>query len=146
MLVDKFNQLPERQGKADVLTNTKAMKRLQKESLKIKDNLSSNKFADVKIPELFDYVTLKTQLERSEFEKRSEHILAKVQAPVTLALERAGISIEEIDQVEILGGGLRIPRVSELIRLVTNKELAVHLNGDEAMCLGASFIASNFSS
>jgi len=121
------------------------MKRLQKESLKIKDNLSSNRLADVKIPELFDYVTLRTQLERGEFEARSAHILAKVQLPVTLALERAGLSISEIDQVEILGGGLRVPRVSELIREVTNKELHVHLNGDEAMCLGASFIASNFS-
>jgi len=54
--------------------------------------------------------------------------------------------MSEIDQVEILGGGLRIPRVSELIKEVTEKhDLGVHLNGDEAMCLGSSFIASNYS-
>lgn len=55
--------------------------------------------------------------------------------------------MSEIDKVEILGGGLRVPRVLDLIRQATDKEeLGVHLNSDEAMCFGASFIASNYSS
>ena len=62
MLVDAFNNLAERQGKADVRTNTRAMKRLWKESVKVKDILSANKIADVKVPELLDYVTLKVKL------------------------------------------------------------------------------------
>jgi len=46
-----------------------------------------------------------------------------------------------------LGGGLRVPRVHELIKAATGKnELMVHLNGDEAMCFGAAFIAANSSS
>ena len=46
-----------------------------------------------------------------------------------------------------MGGGLRIPRVSELIKEATEKsELMVHLNGDEAMSFGSSFIAANSSS
>ena len=47
------------------------MKRLFKESVKVKDILSANKVADVKVPELLDYVTLRTVLERSDFEKNS---------------------------------------------------------------------------
>ena len=54
MLADAFNALPERQGKDDVRGNAKAMKRLFKESLKIKDVLSANRIVDVKIPELLD--------------------------------------------------------------------------------------------
>jgi molecular chaperone DnaK (HSP70) len=62
MLVDAFNALPDRKGKADVRTNSRAMKRLFKESVKVKDILSANKVADIKVPELLDYVTLKTVL------------------------------------------------------------------------------------
>lgn len=62
-------------------------------------------------------------------------------------LKKSGLSLDDIEQVEILGGGLRIPRVHDLIKEVTKKsELMVHLNGDEAMCFGAAFIAANSSS
>lgn len=82
MLVEAFNAMPERKGKADVRTNEKAMKRLFKESIKVKDILSANKVADVKVPELVDYVTLRTLLERSDFEARSKHLLDRVGIPV----------------------------------------------------------------
>jgi len=58
ILADKFNALKEREGKADVRTNVKATKRLLKEVIKIKEVLSANKQASVKVPELVDYVTL----------------------------------------------------------------------------------------
>ena len=58
LLAQKFNALPERQGKDDVLTNVRASKRLQKEVVKIKEILSANLRASVKVPELLDYVTL----------------------------------------------------------------------------------------
>lgn len=147
MMAEAFNSMPERQGKADVRSNDRAMKRLWKESSKVKDILSANKLADVKVPELLDYVTLRTMLQRSDFEQRAEHLLSRVGSPVAQVLAKAGLSLDDIDQVEILGGGLRVPQVQELIKQATNKhELMVHLNGDEAMCFGSAFIASNSSS
>ena len=147
MMVDAFNAMPERKGKPDVRSDDKAMKRLFKESIKVKDILSANKVADIKVPELLDYVTLRFLMERTEFERKSAHILDKVSIPVNEALDRAGLTIDNIDQVEILGGGLRVPRVLDLIKqAVNNKELMVHLNGDEAMCFGSAFIAANSSS
>jgi len=71
MLVEAFNAMPERKNKPDVRTNDLAMKRLFKESIKVKDILSANKVADVKVPELLDYVTLRTVLQRSDFDVRS---------------------------------------------------------------------------
>jgi len=147
MMVDAFNNMPERKGKASVRTNDRAMKRLFKEAVKVKDILSANKVADVKVPELLDYVTLRTLIERFDFESNSKHLLDRIALPVNEALSKAGLSNDDIEQVEILGGGLRIPRVLELIKAATNKnELMVHLNGDEAMCFGAAFIAANSSS
>lgn len=48
--------------------------------------------------------------------------------------------------VELLGGGIRVPRIQELLQeKLEKKELGVHLNGDEAMCFGSAFIATNSS-
>lgn len=64
MLVERFNALKERTGKSDVRENPRAMKRLFKESVKIKEVLSANKQTNVKVGELVDYVTLLTLIER----------------------------------------------------------------------------------
>ena len=146
MLAEAFDQMPERAGKPSVRTNDRAMKRLFKESIKVKDILSANKVADVKVPELVDYVTLRTLLQRSDFEERSSHLLARVGKPIQDALAIAELSLEDITQVEILGGGLRVPRVHEIIKQEVQKTLNVHLNGDEAMFFGASYIAANSTS
>ena len=58
ILVEEFNSMKERQGKPDVRENARAMKRLYKETPKIKEVLSANRIVDVKVPELLDYVTL----------------------------------------------------------------------------------------
>jgi len=55
--------------------------------------------------------------------------------------------MEDIDQIEILGGGVRTPKTLENMELAFGrKDLSTHLNGDEAMCFGSAFIASNSSS
>lgn len=66
--------------------------------------------------------------------------------PLERALKYAELSIEEIDSFEILGGGLRVPKVQErLSEYLNGRELNMHMNGDEAMSFGAAFIAANFS-
>jgi molecular chaperone DnaK (HSP70) len=97
MLVEAFNAMPERKGKADVRENERAMKRLFKESIKVKDILSANKVADVKVPELVDYVTLRTLLQRTDFETRSKHLLDRVGVPVEQALDIAGVTLDDIE-------------------------------------------------
>lgn len=64
--------------------------------------------------------------------------------PVNEALEKAGLTLDDIHQVELLGGGIRVPKVTQYLEEgMPGKELAVHLNGDEAMCFGTAFIGSN---
>jgi len=89
--------LKERQGKPDVRTNERAVKRLYKDSVKILEILSANKFASVKVPELLDYVTLQFNLEREEFEKISEQFFSRITKPIEEALAKAGLKIEDID-------------------------------------------------
>ena len=67
-------------------------------------------------------------------------------APVEEVLRKAGLTIDDVDQVELLGGGIRVPKIQEILSTNLKKsELGVHLNGDEAMCFGSAFIASNSS-
>merc|ERR1712146_633922 len=62
------------------------------------------------------------------------------------ALEMANITVGDIDQVEIIGGGVRIPKIQTLLKdFFKVKELGVHLNGDEAIVLGSAFRAANIS-
>ena len=71
----------------------------------------------------------------------------RVGDPISQALKQAGISVDDLTGVEILGGGVRVPKVHDILKEVTGKEeLSVHLNGDEAMCFGSAFIVSNFTS
>lgn len=111
ILAEQFNSMKERAGKPDIRGNAKAMRRLYKESGKIKDVLSANKITDVKIPELADYVTLQFKLEREVYEKACEHLFKRVENPIKQALDNAGLTANDIDSVEILGGGLRVPKV-----------------------------------
>ena len=145
ILAEKFDNLPERKGKQPVLGDTRAVIRLKKEAVKIMEILSANKFANIKVPELLDYVTLQFNLEREEFEQANKAFFARVVVPANKALEKAGLTMDDIDELELLGGGVRVPMVTETLQAALGKEASVHLNGDEAMCFGAAFIASNSS-
>jgi hypoxia up-regulated 1 len=116
ILADEFNALKERQGKPDIRENPKAMKRLSKEVLKIKDILSANKQVQVKIGELADYVSLITILERKTFEDKSADFFARVIKPVYDVLKKAGMTIDDVDQIELLGGGIRVPKIQEILQ------------------------------
>jgi len=147
LLADKFNSMKERVGKPDVRENYRAVRRLIKDAVKIKEILSANKKASVKIPELQDYVTLQFDLERTVVEEAAADFFSRVKNPINEALAEAGLTMEDIDQVEILGGGVRTPKTLENMEIALGrKDLSTHLNGDEAMCFGSAFIASNSSS
>ena len=146
ILAKKFNSLKERQGKADIRENGRVMKRLYKEANSIKDILSANKMVNVKIPELHDYVTLAFELYRDDYEAECDHLFQRVKGPINAALEQSQLTADQIDQIEILGGGIRVPKVQAILKETMNDmELHVHLNGDEAMSFGSAFIASNSS-
>lgn len=93
----------------------KVVKRLLKEVLKMKDILSANKQVQVKLGELQDYVSLNTVVERRELEEAAKAFFERVMMPVEQALVKSGLTIEDIDMIELLGGGIRVPRIQELL-------------------------------
>jgi|JI9StandDraft_1071089.scaffolds.fasta_scaffold117030_1 hypoxia up-regulated 1 len=110
-LAKRFDEMPERKGKESVMKDNRAVNRLIKDSIKAKEILSANQEAVVKVPELLDYVTLFTTLSRVELEANMKDDLARVAKPIEEALKAAGLTVEDIDQVELIGGGVRVPKV-----------------------------------
>ena len=93
-MVKRFDAMKERQGKPSILENARALRRLQKEVVRAKEVLSANKEADIKIPELLDYVTLHEKVSRAEFDRLMESEFARVLKPVTTVLEKAGLEAD----------------------------------------------------
>lgn len=63
-----------------------------------------------------DYVSLFTTIERKDFEEAAAPLFERVTLPIEEALKRAGMSIDDIDQIELLGGGIRVPKIQELLQ------------------------------
>ena len=89
----------------------RVVRRLLKEVVKIKDILSANKQNPVKIGELADYVSLFYTIERKEFEEKASDFFTRVATPVHEVLAKAGLTIDDVDQVELVGGGIRVPKL-----------------------------------
>merc|ERR1719183_1978612 len=126
------------------------MAKLRKSAEKVKKVLSANKQYPITIESLCDDMDFRgTSVTREQFEEMSSDLFGRVLTPVEKALEMANKTIDQISQVEIVGGGVRIPKVQELLadffKLDSVAALGVHLNGDEAMALGAAFRAANMS-
>ena len=68
-----------------------------KDALKIKEILSANKQASVKVPELLDYVTLQFMLQRTEVEEAAKDFFARVDGPIKAVLEQTGKTMADVD-------------------------------------------------
>ena len=149
-MADAFDASKQRKGKKPVRKNDRSMAKLRKTAGKVKQVLSANKKYPITIESLCDDMDFRgTLITRDEFEEMSSDLFDRVLGPVERALEMANKTAEDIDQIEIVGGGVRIPKVQallvEMFKLKSASDLGVHLNGDEAMALGAAFRAANMS-
>jgi len=125
--------------KLDITTNPKAMTRVLAAAEKAKKILSANQQAPVNIESLMNDVDVRAMITRQEFEAMVEPVLAKVNDPLEQALADAKLKVEDIDVVEVVGGGSRVPAIKERIQAFFGKTLSFTLNQDEAIARGCAF-------
>jgi len=119
-----------------------AMQRLKEAAEKAKIELSSSQQTDVNLP----YITadasgpkhLNLKLTRAKLESLVEDLVERTLAPLKMALEDAGHSASEINDVILVGGQTRMPLVQEKVKAFFNKEPRRDVNPDEAVAMGAS--------
>lgn len=125
--------------KIDIRTNPKAMTRVLAAAEKLKKILSANQQAPLNIESLMNDVDVRAMVTRQEFEALVEPVLNRVTAPLEQALAEAKLSPEDIDVIEVVGGGSRVPAIKERIHAFFGKTLSFTLNQDEAIARGCAF-------
>ncbi|KAG0304790.1 adenyl-nucleotide exchange factor sse1 [Dissophora globulifera] len=138
MLVDHFAAEFKTKYGIDVKSNGKALIRLMAGCEKLKKILSANSQAPLNIESIMEDRDVASTMKRTEFEELAQDLIGRVEAPLRQALEDAGMTIADIDAVEMVGGSIRIPALKERIQAYFGKELSSTLNQDEAVARGAA--------
>jgi hypoxia up-regulated 1 len=99
------------------------------------------------IDAVHDDVNYASHMSRATFEELCHDLLERSIAPINSALKAANMTLADIHGVELIGGGMRVPKVQEKIQraLGDGLELGMHINSDESMALGAAFHGANVS-
>ncbi|KAK3306621.1 heat shock protein 70 family [Chaetomium strumarium] len=125
--------------KIDIFTNPKALTRVYAAAEKLKKVLSANQQAPMNIESLMNDIDVRAMITRQEFEAMVEPLLNRVNLTLEQALADAKLSKEDIDIVEVVGGGSRVPAIKERIQAFFGKNLSFTLNQDEAIARGCAF-------
>ena len=134
-----FIKLVKRKYDVDVSDNARAKQKLRREAERAKRALSSQHQVRVEIESLTDGVDLSEPLTRARFEELNEDLFKKTLTPVKKALDDAGKEKSEIDEIVLVGGSTRIPKVQELLKTYFGgKEPSKGVNPDEAVAYGAA--------
>jgi heat shock protein 1/8 len=142
-LVNHFIQEFKRKHKKDLSTNPRSIRRLRTACEKAKRNLSSSTQATIELDSIMDGIDYISNITRARFEEMSSDIVKKTMEPVEKVLQDSKLSKGDIDEVILVGGSTRIPKIQkELSAFFNGKELCKSLNPDEAVAIGATVQAA----
>ncbi|KAG8214149.1 heat shock protein 70 family [Butyriboletus roseoflavus] len=132
--------------KIDVLASPKATFRLGVGCERLKKILSANTEAPLSVENIMNDVDASSKLSRDAYEALITPVLDRIALPLQQALAESGLSIDQIDAVELIGGTTRVPAVRARIQAALGgKPLHTTLNQDEAVARGATFACAFFS-
>lgn len=139
IIVDYLCADIQKKYKKDVKSNPKALKRLNIAAEKAKKNLSTTTTVPIEIDSLIDGIDYTTTISRAKFEQLAEGFFNKSLEPLNRVLQDAKISKNDVDEIVLVGGTTRIPKIQELLSNYFNgKQLNKSLNPDEAVAIGAA--------
>ena len=125
----------------DLRRNGEAVQAIRKAVIEAKIALSSAPAATIEV-ELPNGKKYQREITRAQFEELIEPILRRTVEPAKQALKDAGLKPQQIDEVVLVGGSTRIPKVRELVRQAFQREPHTELNPDEVVALGAAVQAN----
>jgi heat shock protein 1/8 len=142
-MVDHFMKEFERKQKKDISQNKRALRRLRTACERAKRTLSASAHAAIEIDALHEGVDFYTSITRARFEELCADLFRGTLEPVEKALRDAKMDKSSIDDIVLVGGSTRIPKVQKLLSDFFNgKELNKSINPDEAVAYGAAVQAA----
>tara|TARA_B100001094_G_scaffold319650_1_gene364779 strand:- start:1231 stop:3150 length:1920 start_codon:yes stop_codon:yes gene_type:complete len=143
ILVKHFSDEFKRKHNNDLSDNKRSLRRLRTACEKAKRTLSSGNSASIEIDSLYDGIDFFTSISRAKFESLCMPLFNKCIEPVSRVLQDSKVSKSSINDIVLVGGSTRIPKVQELLSAFFNgKELSKSINPDEAVAYGASVQAA----
>ena len=142
-LVQHFVQEFKRKHKMDISQNKRAMTRLKSTCENVKKNLSSATQANVEIDSLYEGIDFTSSITRARFEELCGDLFRRLFEPLDKVLRDSGIPKNKIDEIVLVGGSTRIPKVQNYLTDYFNgKSLNKSVNPDEAVAYGAAVQAA----
>lgn len=142
-LVQHFCNEFKRKYKKDITNQPRALRRLRTACERAKRTLSSSNTATLEVDQLYDGIDFYTNITRARFEELCNDLFKKTLEPIEKVINDSGIDKTQIDEVILVGGSTRIPKVKQLLQDYFNgKELNNSINPDEAVAYGAAVQAA----
>ena len=120
-----------------------ALQRYKDAAEKAKIELSSSTETTISLPFIGmganGPISFETTLTRAKFQEMTKHLLDRCVAPLNKAISDAKLSYNDIDEVLLIGGSIRMPAVQELVSRITGKKPNLSVNPDEAVSIGAAY-------
>merc|ERR1719506_2207504 len=134
-----FIKLFKKKHKTDMSKDKRAMQKLRREVERVKRALSTQPQARAEIEALFDGIDFSETLTRARFEELNNDLFKKTLGPVGKVMSDAGLKKSEVDELVLVGGSTRIPKVKSLLKDYFNgKTPNTGINPDEAVAYGAA--------
>ncbi len=137
-MIDQFKK----ENGIDLRNDPMALQRLKEEAEKAKIALSSAQSTDINLPFITADASgpkhLNVQLSRSKFEQLTDHLFQRTIGPFKKCLEDSGLSQSEIDDLVLVGGMTRAPKVTEIAHSLAGKDPHKGVNPDEVVAIGAA--------
>ncbi|KPM11560.1 disulfide-isomerase A6 [Sarcoptes scabiei] len=142
-MVNHFVQEFKRKHKKDLTSNKRALRRLRTACERAKRTLSSSTQASIEIDSLFEGIDFYSTITRARFEELCADLFRSTLDPVEKALRDAKLDKSQVQEIVLVGGSTRIPKIQKLLQDFFNgKELNKSINPDEAVAYGAAVQAA----
>lgn len=137
-IVDEFKK----SNGIDLSKDKMAMQRIKEAAEKAKIELSGVTKTNINLPFITADATgakhLDMDITRSKFEQLTADLIEKTEGPTKQAIKDAGVNVNEISKVILVGGSSRMPAVAEMVKKITGKEAFKGINPDECVAIGAA--------
>lgn len=141
-LANHFAEIFLQKYKIDIRTNAKAFSRVLTQVEKLKKILSANTTAPFNVESVMEDIDASSSMNRDELEQYIEGFVNNMHVPIEKAFKTAGITADDLDAVEVIGGTSRIPMIKTKLGELFGKTLSFTLNQDEAIARGTAFICA----
>jgi heat shock 70kDa protein 1/2/6/8 len=143
VLVDYFVTDFQRKNKKNLTNNPRAMKRMKVACERLKRTLSTSATGSIEMDSLYEGIDYNSSLTRARFEELCSSIFRRTIAPVDKVLQDAKIDKSQVDEIVLVGGSTRIPKIQKMLSDYFNgKALNKSINPDEAVAVGAAIQAA----